>query len=61
MEGCFMFQWGRVCFSDGWGFIFKLGGTPWVGGALVFVGGLLKKILRLGGGEGVPPLTPHEE
>ena len=31
MEGCFMFQWGRVAFQM-WGFIFKWGGgAPWEG------------------------------
>ena len=40
MDGCFMFQWGGVCFSDrGGGFIFKWGGgvAPW--GGIGFGGG----------------------
>ena len=55
MEVCFMFQWGRVCFSDGWGFIFKLGGTPWVGGGIGFRRGSFEKNPKIGGGGGSPP------
>ena len=38
MEGCFPFQWGRVCFSDRGGFIFKWG-VHLMGEVLVLMGG----------------------
>ena len=31
MEGCFMFQWGGVCFSDGGASFLSGGGVPHVG------------------------------
>ena len=58
MEGCFMFQWGGVYFSDwGWeGFIFKWGRVPH-GEASILVGSFQKKIGRWGGASlGLPPL-----
>ena len=51
MEGCFPFQWGRVCFSDRGGFIFKWG-VHLMGEVLVLMEGL-KKIVRW---EWCPPL-----
>ena len=47
MEGCFMFQWGGICFSDRGGLHFYMGGGVPHGGASVLVGG---------GGVEVPPL-----
>ena len=41
MEGCFPFQWGRVCFSDRGGFIFKWG-VHLMGEVLVLMEGLKK-------------------
>ena len=38
MEGCFMFQWGGVCFSDGEASFLSGGGHP-MGGASVLMGG----------------------
>ena len=38
MEGCFMFQWGGVCFSDGEASYLSGGGHP-MGGASVLMGG----------------------
>ena len=49
VEGCFIFQWGEGCFSDGWDFIFKWGGGGGPhGGAsgFFFLGGGSKKIVR---------------
>ena len=39
MEGCFMFQWGGICFSDRGGLHFYMGGGVPHGGASVLVGG----------------------
>ena len=46
MEGCFPFQWGRVCFSDRGGFIFKWG-VHLMGEVLVLMEGL-KKNCKMG-------------
>ena len=39
VEGCFIFQWGEGCFSDGWDFIFKWGGVPHGRASVFFLGG----------------------
>ena len=56
MEGCFTFQWG-FCFSGEGASFLSVGCTPW--GALVLMGGFLKKIVGLGGGTPSPCPPPH--
>ena len=55
MEGCFMFQLGGDCFSDG-GLHFQVGGVPH-GGHRFSWEGCLKKIV--GWGWGAHPHAPH--
>ena len=55
MEGCFIFQWGGGCFSDGGGdLIFKWGGAPW--GGIGFDDGRRGVSKKIVGWEGVPPM-----
>ena len=55
VEGCFVFQWGEGCFSDGWVFIFKCGGYPMGGHQSFFLGGGVRKKLL---DRGRAPHTP---
>ena len=61
MDRCFTFQWGG-CFSDGRGFIFKWGCTPWRGTSDLMVGGgVVEKNHRMGSTPPWPPLHPGSE
>ena len=58
MEGCFMFQWGRGCFSDGGRASFLSGGsTP--GRHWFWWGRFSKKVVKWGGGGRPPHLPPR--
>ena len=58
MEGCFMFQWRGVSFSDGGGLIIKWGGGAPHGGGIGFGGGGggFEKNCNTGGRPPCPPL-----
>ena len=57
MEGCFTFQWGEGCFSDG-GITFKLGVLP-MGRGIDFDGRVEKNLRMQERGGNLPPHPPH--
>ena len=60
MEGCFTFQWGGGCFSDGGASFLSGGCTPW-GGTSNLMGGGSKKIVGWGACPHAPPHPSSEE